>query len=345
MAILDSSKCADISCLSVRALFIYVNCMGERALQGSEIGRSAMEARKVISNSPQPMRAILVKKKVGLPAAATEQGEASRSVATPLRRPLGYTFVPYPAELAEIERRSLLPTTQVRILALRRFANPTTGKFSTTMKEIARLVGADRSTVHRALRVLEKSQYVHIRRIRSRTVHVVVSFGGFVAPEYLKEGDPLLQWDSRNTPLHTVRALCTPQSASVPHTAEVAEIGSGSPNSADHGEADRTVPRIENRDIRNNEYSLSLRTANGGAQLVPVDKFAPESSDEMVVQELAMKLGETYINSFLALRRAYGLHRLERACGIALDKRREPHFPLQNPPGAYVRWLLKNGKC
>ena len=291
------------------------------------------------------MRAILVKKKVSLAKVATEQGEASRLAPTPPRRSLGYTFVPYPAELAEIERQHLLPPTHVRILALRRFANPTTGEFSTTMKEIARLIGVDRSTVHKALRTLEKSQFLHIRRIRSRTVHLVVCFGGFVEPEYLKEGDVSLRWDNRSTPPRTVRALCAPQKTTVPHTAESAVIGSGSPNSASHSEIDRTAPRIENRDIRNYEYSLSLRTTTGGAQLVPVDKFVPQSSDEMVVQELAMKLGEAYINSFLALRRTYSLARLERACGIALDKRREPDFPLQNPPGAFVRWLLQNGKC
>ena len=83
----------------------------------------------------------------------------------------------------------------------------------------------------------------------------------------------------------------------------------------------------------------------GGGKLTEVENFIPTTHDESVIHDLATTLGEQYMNSFLALRRKYGLARLQRACGLAQDKSRDARFPLRQPPGAYVRWLLQNGKC
>jgi hypothetical protein len=83
----------------------------------------------------------------------------------------------------------------------------------------------------------------------------------------------------------------------------------------------------------------------GGGKLMNVDNFVPQSHDESVIHEFATKLGEQHMNSFLALRRKYGLARLQRACGLAQDKSRDTRFPLRQPPGAHVRWLRQNGKC
>ena len=82
-----------------------------------------------------------------------------------------------------------------------------------------------------------------------------------------------------------------------------------------------------------------------GASLIPTETFKPRHFEEAVVQNLARKLGEQYLNSFLALWRVHGLKKLEKACGLAEDKKNELRFPLRKSPGAYVRWLLQNGKC
>jgi hypothetical protein len=108
-----------------------------------------------------------------------------------------YPFVPYPVELADMERRRVIPEPQLRILALRRFADPATGNWETTTEEIVRFIRAGRSTAQKALRQLEQAQYVHLRDVRGRTVRRVVSFGGFPAPTYPTERKPALRWDEK----------------------------------------------------------------------------------------------------------------------------------------------------
>lgn len=103
--------------------------------------------------------------------------------------------VPYPAELASMERRQALPSAQIRILMLRRFADPIQGEWETTTAEIVRLTRASRSTVHKALRALERARWLHIRYIRTNATRLVISFGGFGDASYLREGKLPLVWD------------------------------------------------------------------------------------------------------------------------------------------------------
>lgn len=263
-------------------------------------------------------------------------------------RPLGYTFVPYPVELAEMEQAGALPPSQLKILTLRRFANPMTGEWITATKEVAQLAGVDRSTAHKAVRHLEGAQLLHMRHLRSRTVDLVLYYGGFAEPEHQKEGLPPLRWDANFTATVTTPASRTSQSGPVSHTASWPVPGSTKPGYqrswALGGTAAKDVKNI--RKIRNsNNEPISTGGYPQRRYWIPVADFMPEMHDEAVVQELARKMQEDYINNFLELRRRFGLSRLERACALALDKMLDRANPLRGRPGAYVRWLLMNGKC
>jgi hypothetical protein len=265
----------------------------------------------------------------------------------PAPRSLCYPFVPFPVELAELERRHSLPPAQLRILALRRFAHPVTGDWMTTTQEVAQLIGTDRSTAQKALRALEAAHFLHLVHLRGRTVQLVISFGGFAEPTYRTAGKPALHWDADGTPAVTVGAHSPSQSSPSWHSAERTQNVSGKPLSAAGAYPFGTVPRLENERniVRSNEEQISPDLSPPHPGLLPVATFVPSMHDEAVVQELARKMGEKYMNSFLSLRRVYGLARLERACGWAVDKRLNPHHPLRSRPGAYVRWLLQSGQC
>jgi GAF domain-containing protein len=105
-------------------------------------------------------------------------------------------FVPYPVDLARLERRAALPPSQLNILALRRFADPSTGEWETTTGEIAELVGVSRPATQKALWALQRQRYLYFYYVRGRTVRVVVMFGGFPAPAYRGQGRLALQWNS-----------------------------------------------------------------------------------------------------------------------------------------------------
>jgi hypothetical protein len=107
-----------------------------------------------------------------------------------------YAFIPYPVELADFERRGLLPRATTRILGLRRFADPVTGEWVTTTEEVTDLVGSGRSTAQKHLRWLEAEGFLHLSHVRSRTVQLAVSFGGFTQPPYRAVGKPPLRWDA-----------------------------------------------------------------------------------------------------------------------------------------------------
>lgn len=267
------------------------------------------------------------------------------STPRPATRTIGYAFAPYPVELADLERRHALPPTQLRILALRRFANPVTGEWVTSTREVAELIGVDRTTAQKALRLLERSHGVHIRHLRSRTVQLVLSFGGFSQPEYRHDGKAPLRWDPDFTPDPTEQAQWPSQKSRFSHTAVGQGNGSSQPNLAQPHGQESTPPRIENRRkiIRKETFS----TGSGGKPqgLFPVATFVPQSHDDAEVQELARKMNEAYVNSFFALRRQYGLNRLERACAFAQDKLYDPQHPFRSKPGAYVQWLLTSGVC
>lgn len=302
--------------------------------------------RVVRWTGPQPVRAILVKRAKGLPRPAAALLETPAPAAPPVPMPI-YPFIPYPVELAEMERRRALPAMLLRLLALRRFAHPLTGEWITTTREVAQLIGADRTTAQKVLRTAERAQYMHIRDARTRRVHRVITFGGFSDPEYRSEGKPPLRWDTANG---TPSAQPTAQSSVRPHTAPEANPGFEEPKSASAGASVGTVPVTNNeRRVRSNKYNYEYEHddehEDGRSRLLPVENFQPQSHDESVIQELAQRLGEQYMNSFLALRRTYGLAPLQRACGLARDKLQDTQYPLRERPGAYVRWLLRNGKC
>lgn len=295
-------------------------------------------SRTVIHGQAAPLGYVL-KKRAPAPSPPVSAVPPTPPPPVPAPRTLGYPFVPYPKELVEMERKHELSPTQVRILLLRRFADPTTGQWITSTKEVARLIDADRSTAHKGLRALQKALCLHLRQIRSRTTQLVVWFGGFMQQDYVDEGLPPLRWDRSGTLPTQGSAQSGALSGTPPHTPGLSDSGSTEPSSGMVGEIGGTATSKSNgRDIRNNEYT-------NGANLTLVDKFVPQSHDESVVHDLAKKLGEPYMNSFLKLRRTYGLGRLQRACGLALDKAQDTKYPLRERPGAYVAWLLQNGRC
>ena len=130
--------------------------------------------------------------------------------------------VPYPVELASIELRRAMPSAQIRILMLRRFAHPIRGEWETTTAEIVRLTRLSRSTVQKALRALERARWLHFRYIRTDATRLMISFGGFDDAPYLREGKLPLLWDKANptrsqltptqSPLHLV---CPTQGSSI----------------------------------------------------------------------------------------------------------------------------------
>lgn len=107
-----------------------------------------------------------------------------------------YMCVPYPVDLARMELRHRLPPAQIRILMLRRFADPVTGEWETTTEEIARMTRLSRSAVQKALSALERARWIHARHVRTRTFRLIICFGGFADPPYLKEGKSPLVWDN-----------------------------------------------------------------------------------------------------------------------------------------------------
>jgi GAF domain-containing protein len=108
-------------------------------------------------------------------------------------------FVPYPVDLAELERRGALPPSQLEILALRRFADPMIGEWETTTGEIAQLVGISRPATQKALWALQRQRYLYFYYVRGRTVRVVIMFGGFPSPAYRRQGRLALRWNSHLT--------------------------------------------------------------------------------------------------------------------------------------------------
>ncbi len=272
-------------------------------------------------------------------------------------------FIPYPVELVGLERSEALPQTQIRVLMLRRFADPTTGVWESSTKEIARMLHCGRSSVQKILRKSERERYVHIRDHRGRTVRRSLHFGGFPQPLHKKLGLPPLRWDADFTEAGT--ETVQPRESSTPVENSDGRQDSGSikrkNESPDAGEG--TVPTPTNSERTNDEPTnhndhekLILNETNETnerneqraakkAAFTRVADFEPRSEVESIVQALAAGLDERFINSFLALQHEYGLPRLQRACGLAHHKLRDRKHPLRKRPGAYVRWLLQNGQC
>lgn len=304
------------------------------------------------SNAPDSQRTvalasigqILARKKLR-PA---PQPEPPRPARRPSYGPITYIFVPFPVELADLERRQSLPPAELHILALRRFANPITGEWLTSTQEVARLLRVDRSTAQKSLRSVEDRHFIHVRHLRSRTVQLQIYFGGFAQPGYRQEGMSPLRWDADFTADGAVPAHGWSQSYASTHSAGSQDSGSTEPTYVPDPEALGTLPKTKNvkeekEDIRSKQLSPGGLGENSG--LSPVSTFVPQIHDESVVQELARKLAEPYMNNFLALRRQYGLSRLERACVLAQDKLHDTKHPFRKRPGAYVRWLLNSGVC
>lgn len=267
---------------------------------------------------------------------------AARSAPHPIR----YPFIPYPLELADMERRQTLPPAQLRVLGLRRFAHPFTGEWVTTTREVARLIRSDRSTAQKALRALEQAHFLHLTHHYLGTVELVVWFGGFADPGYRKQGKPALHWDNGSTPGPTVQAQGRSQLGGSWHSYRNGYSPSTRPFSGDVVSGDGTVYKSSKykENIRSRE-KLSTDGFPHVVPLIPVGTFVPGNRDEAVAQELARKLGEKYMNSFLSCLRVYGLERLERAYARTQDKRHDPSYPLKGQAGAYVRWLLHSGSC
>jgi hypothetical protein len=290
---------------------------------------------------------IIAKKKIRPPSPAPRESAppAQRSA-----RPITYPFVPFPAELASLEKRQVLRPAQFRILALRRFAHPVTGEWLTSSAEIAGLIRSDRSTVQKSLRELEHAHFIHVRQLRSRTVQLLINFGGFAQPKHRLEGLAPLRWDAEFIVEDAAPAHRSSQFEGSRHSANGLENGSTEPHYELEPEARGTLPRTKNikdKSIRssNNNSELSTATPVEKSGLIPVFDFQPQTHDESVVQELARRMGEKYMNSFLSLRRQYGLIRLEKACAHAQDKLLNPKNPYRKSPGAFVRWLLTTGIC
>ena len=285
---------------------------------------------------------IIAKKRIR-PAAPAPKKE-SAPVARPTR-PITYPFVPFPTELASLEKRQVYPPAHFRVLALRRFAQPVTGEWITSTEEVARLIRSDRSTAQKSLRELEHAHFIHLRHLRSSTVQLQIYFGGFAQPGYRSEGLAPLRWDADFTADPSRRAPSNPQRRGPAHSAQHPESGSAEHQYEVESEALGTAPRTKNEDttIRLDDFSTSSPVDNKG--MLPVMGFVPQINDESIVQELARKLGEKYMNNFLSMRRRYGLNRLEKACVLALEKLRDVKHPFRKRPGAYVQWLLVNGIC
>ncbi len=287
---------------------------------------------------------IIAKKKIRPAAPAPKKQSVPKPRPT---RPITYPFVPFPTELASLEKRQVLRPAQFRILALRRFAHPVTGEWLTSSDEIAGLIRSDRSTVQKSLRELEHTQYIHVRQLRSRTVQLLINFGGFAQPKHRLDGLAPLRWDAEFTVGEAVPAHRSSQFEGSWHSAEGLENGSTEPHYELEPEARGTLPRSKNEKTKDIRSSNELSTTGSGEKsgLIPVFDFQPQMHDESVVKELARKMGEKYMNSFLAMRREYGLNRLEKACALAQDKLLDRKHPFRKRPGAYVRWLLNNGIC
>src|SRR5437016_5258806 len=120
-----------------------------------------MKDKVVSSPDPEPSRTsgtlqsvgqILATKKVR-PAPAPAEPSSRPAVRSAF--PITYRFVPYPLELADLERREAMPPACLRLLALRRLADPITGELLTSTEQVARLIGCDRSTAQKAMRIVE----------------------------------------------------------------------------------------------------------------------------------------------------------------------------------------------
>lgn len=275
-------------------------------------------------------------------ASAHHEGTLSKALGT---RSLKYSFVPFPVELAELERRALLPPAQIKLLMLRRFANPISGVWITSTRDVALLIGVDRSTAQKSLRILEQAQFLHMQHLRGPTVQLVLSFGGFSEPIHRRQGKMPLHWDAEFTGSAPVPAHSSSQYATSWHTGSERNSGLMKPGSAvfpnPSGTALRDIDQ-ENKDKIRSKENFSTEKPETNPLLVPVETFQPQSHDESVVHELACKLGEKYLNSFLSMRRLYGLARLEKACALAQDKLHDIRFPFL-PAGHRLRqWLLKN---
>lgn len=289
-------------------------------------------------------------------------------------------FLPWPVELVDLERRQALSPVRLGVLMLRRFADPETGLWETSTQGVADLLHVGRSTAQKNLRWLEQHQYLHLRDLRGRTVRRQMLFGGFSHPEHTKLGLPPLRWDADFTPAETKRGDDPELSTPVEYSARKTDSGSEKPRSETRATSERTVPPrtyneprtnhdhhepqthepekgISNPNVTNeprtNEPNERSESADGdlvdnapqGATLTPVATFQPRRYEHFRVKEFARKLGEEYINSFLALERRHGIKRFERACRMAQVKLQDRTFPLRQKPGAYVRWLLQNGHC
>ena len=344
-------QCAVSVPLSVRFPFGYPVKMEGNHLSNRDAGDGPRPIGRILaSKKPRPAPKVE-------PAITADPGPPPDPVYEPepeqeppnRRRPLNFTFVPFPTALVDLELRQILPPVQLRVLHLRRFAHPVNGEWLSSTLEVAELVGCDRSTAHKALWSLCAARYLHIRYHRSSTVQLILHFGGFAHPGYLAEGKPLLIWDGPGT---------VPD-AGFEHLGSQRGIRWHSADRQENGSNERGMPVLHTpagtgpRNIKEEKEEFAVRYSKDfspglgktPASYLLVESFQPSSHDESVVQELARKMGEKYMNGFLQLRRTYGRNRLEKACTLAADKRFDKKAPLRGRPGAYVRWLLESGKC
>jgi hypothetical protein len=283
-----------------------------------------------------------------------------------------HAFLPFPAELADMIRRKAISPNLGRLLSFRIFADPRTGVWETTMRDIMDLLILGRSAcqklVHRGMR----DNYIHARFPRLRTVRTIIHNGGFPLPAHIKLGLPRLRWDT-DVAVRRVLALGVENSV-VPRP-----FGESQPQSdtagTEPGDMDRgldtknptVVPNTNSGVVReiylsneSNERNESTKKTNERTQhaagsgdhpkaardYVPVHAFTPDNDDEETVRDLAVGLGEKTINNFLSLYLTYGLARLRNACRMTHDRLRgRTKPPLREKPGAYVQWLLKTGRC
>jgi len=303
---------------------------------------TAPGARHLSTGTVQQLRTVLTKR---VPAVTPSAQHAPTPEPVTPPRGVMYPFIPYPIELVEMERKGTMRPAHIRILALRRFADPQTGQFITSTKEVAELTGSDRSTAQKGLRAMEKAHFLHLRHARSRTTTLLITFGGFPQPLYGDDGKPPLRWDLSGTAYVPGVAQSPAQCQPPRHTPAQEHHGLGKPQNALSTPPVGTGGSYNETDTEHRDRSSFSVSLLGSGKLKSVDDFSPQSHDESMIHDLAKRLGEPYMNSFLALRRKYGLARLQRACGLAQDKRDDVYYPLRQSPGAYVRWLLQNGKC
>lgn len=276
--------------------------------------------------------------------------------------PLSYASIPVPLELIEMDIREIIPKNLARLLYLRMRANPLTGLWETTTQDIADLLILERVTIQTLLRQGAQHGFIHVVYRRARLGYTSVYFGGFPQPAHIELGMAPLRWDKNDVPSVVPAATERRPAPRIlgdgkPRTAPAEDVTRGESAALDtrkrnllpntNSESNESTRRVNIFSNDSNEFVRDAAVENTPLQdkLVPVSAFNPSNRDEETVRDLAAGLGEKYVNSFFSLSLRFGLKALQRTCGIAHGKLRDRRHPLREKPGAYVQWLLENGKC